>query len=117
MLIHLQAKVFQHRDAAGLRDTARDFAQQVCTHTAYLRVASHGDAGEGGLDGLEARRMLGNPGPGHQAVLHEDPEQGGEAPGVGAGFDRQMIVRHFGRLAPARIDDDQRALRVLLDGA
>ena len=33
------------------------------------------------------------------------------------GLDRQVIVRHLGSLAPARIDDDQRALRVLLDVA
>ena len=69
------------------------------------------DLGDSGV----ARGVLVQPFLGHQAFLDDEGRQGGEAPRIGARAHGEVVVRHLGGFAAARVDDDHRAVRVLLD--
>ncbi|MBB4661263.1 hypothetical protein BDZ31_000836 [Conexibacter arvalis] len=56
--------------------------------------------------------MRGEEGVVDAAVAHEQPEQRGEAPGVGARADLEVVVGQSGGLRRDRVDHDQRALRI-----
>ena len=66
-------------------------------------------------DALIAGRVFLDPGAFDEPFLHQDCREPRQAPGVSAGADGEMDVRHGGGLAAARVDDDEGAVRILLD--
>ncbi len=113
--VHLHAEVFDHRHALRARDALGDPAQQRLVDAAAARVVGHRDRPQRRLDRIEARRVLSEPVTREKVLLHENRGERGEAPRVGAGAHREMDVRHGSGLAAARIDDDQRARRIVPD--
>ena len=115
MQVHLHAQVFDHRHALGPRDALGHLAQQGDVDAAGLGAVGHRDAlqdlGHAGVAG----GVLGQPLLGDQTFLDQDRCQCGQAPRIGARAHGEVVVRHLGGLAAARVDDDHRAIRVLLD--
>ena len=107
--VHLHAQVFDHRHALGPRDAFGHLAQQGDVDAAGLGAVGHRDAlqdlGHTGVAG----RVLGQPLLGDQPFLDQDRCQRGQAPRIGARAHGEVVVRHLGGLAAARVDDDHRA--------
>ena len=62
---------------------------------------------------VEPVGVLGEPGVGEQTVLHEDRQHRRQQVGVATGPRAQVDVGQVGRLGASRVDDDQRAGRVV----
>ncbi len=113
--VHLHAEVLDHRDAAGTRDPFGRPTQQRLLDAAGPRKVRHGDPLQGLGDGRKSSGVLVDPLPCHQSVLNDDRRQGREAPRIGARTNGEVEVRHLGRLAAPRVDDDHGARGVVLN--
>ena len=113
--VHLDAEVFEAGDAPGAGDAARGRAHQRLGHAALRAVRGHGQVLEVRRDLGEAVGVRGEPVARHQALLHDHADQRREQEGVAAGLHLQVDVGDLGGLAAARVDHDQRALRIARD--
>ncbi len=113
--VHLDAEVLEGGHARRLGDAARRRPQELLVDTAHRRVVGHRQGAEDRFDVGAPDRVLVEPRPRDQTLLHEHGHQRGQAPRVGTRPDGQVEVGELGRLAPTGIDDDQRAVGIAGD--
>ena len=113
--VHLNAQILINRHTGRRSDTASNRADQVGVDIADGRVSVDIDADQMRRQFVEPGAVFGQPRSVDEVFLKEYGGQRREAPGIGSGTNRQVVVSEFCGFAAARVDDDHRAVGIAGD--